>query len=167
MTARAGLTRLFAIAATISLSACTLGANAQQAPLFPRYNLGEVASIAIPIDATLLKSESTAVDFHVFSVVMSGQKVLSLYLGNAPNFPLDGSKQLRIGKCLALSTTTSSQGEESRDVLMGIENAQNFPTRLHMFYRNLNTETARQADDVIASVRFLNGQDCMVNDSRK
>lgn len=165
--ARAGLFRLLAIVSAASLSTCALGAVAQQASLFVRYNLGEIASIAIPSDATLLKPESTAVDFYVYTVVFREQKTLGMYFGNAPNFPFDGSKQLRIGKCLVLSTTTSSQGEESRGVLMGIENAQNFPTRLHMFYRNLNTETARQADEVIASMRFLIGQDCMVDDSRK
>lgn len=167
MTTRANLTQLLAMAIGAGLSTAAFGAIAQQAPPSIRHNLGDVASIATPIDATFLKPEATAVDFQIYSVVLSGQTILSLYLGNAPAFPFDNSKQLRIGKCLALSTTTSLQDEESRDVLLGMENAQRFPTRLHMFYRRLNTQTARQADEIIASVRFLKGQDCLVDGSEK
>ena len=132
-----------------------------------RHNLGDVASVAIPIDATILKPESAAVDFSIYSVVLSNERILGLYFGNSPDFLLEGAKQLRIGKCLALSRATSSQGEESRDVILGIENANNFPTRLHMFYRNLNAVKARQADEIIASVQLLGGQDCIADGSTK
>ena len=116
---------------------------------------------------TLSKPEPMSLDFKVFYVLLGDELLLGLYFGNAPSFEYDGAEVTRIDGCTALSNAQTVSAAKSRDVLFAIENANQYPQKLHAFYRELNSDEARLADAAIASIVFLKGHDCFKGDPVK
>lgn len=125
-----------------------------------RRNVGSVASIEIPIDATL-DGPTQGPDFGVYTVVRAGRPIVSLYLGNAPDFPDHGIEFTKIRNCLALVAIKKAEGMESGDVLVPMRDGI-FPSRLHMFYREAASDLAEQARKIIASMRLLEPRTCIM-----
>lgn len=142
-----------------SMAFCTAVAEAQAPdPLWREVKLATIATLHIPPGTELREDQIRYPDFRIYRVFNLDAELLSVYLGNAPNFPnRDAATPVAIGSCTGLSAVAGEGDSINRDVLLEIKSRDGFPTAMHVFYRKLNADTAQQGDTIIATVSMTEG----------
>lgn len=154
------------ISLTVTLLVVALSsAAAQTSENTTRHEIDGTISIEVPSGAAL-SGPSIGPDFSVFFIMRGGKKILSLYSGNAADFPWKDVEYTRIGKCLALIVTSKVPGLQNGDVLLPLMHG-DFRKQIHMFYRDANPDRAAEVRKIIASIRVLEPQTCITEHTER
>jgi hypothetical protein len=127
---------------------------AEPAPI--RGDLGGVASLALPQGYGLAMMEGP--DFLVVHVVAQADagRVLSVYLGNAPQFRGEGGGPAGFGPCLGRVL----EREGRFDALVALTGPRDRPMVLHFFARDADAGRLRLAREIAASLALAPGFRC-------
>jgi hypothetical protein len=163
MALKAPLTRrALRFTAAVGMALWAVAAAAQLPDLTWReVKLATIATLRIPVGMESREDQIRYPDFRIYRIFNLRTELLGIYLGNAPNFHnRNTAETISIGPCTGLSAVTREGNSINRDVLLEIKSRSGFPTALHMFYRKLNVDTARQGDTIIATVSMTEGTQC-------
>ena len=115
-------------------------------------------TIQVPPSVTISR-RSPNEDFRLIFLKKSTNIVLTIYLGNQPDFPARAAaNSLRVENINGLKAETllrsEPDGTTSRDVLLHLREDGVWPQRMHCWHTGLAREAAAETDRIISSVRL-------------
>jgi hypothetical protein len=128
-------------------------------------NIGSIGFLELPSNSQLVKDNKTMPDFSFYYVEVKKKPILTIYVGNAPDLkPEKNTKIIKFDGCDATSRVFLNKASKNRDVLIYIDNLNQFPKYLQLSYRNLSSNDALQANNILKSFHFVNGYGCERNE---
>ena len=122
-----------------------------------------VVSIDVPPDMEVRKPTPPPPDFLLYDVMSQGTRLVSIYIGNAPQKPDVRKEKFRTGLiagCKAYSLDRPENGGLGRDTFVLLNPPSGAPQVVHFFYGGLTAAQARQADTVVMSLKPVRGDGC-------
>jgi hypothetical protein len=104
-----------------------------------------------------ISKQSPVEDFELFRISRQKQLFVTIYIGNAPEFPIlkasDGVSvtRFRTADCEMISLW-SADGLRGREILVKSSRMHGWPTRLHAVTANLDPRDVRIGDQILSSI---------------
>ena len=109
-------------------------------------------------EGTKVQHQRPAEDFELFTFKEGSQVIMSAYVGNQPNFPMEKDTQpilntLVNGLRVESVVHRETNGLALHEVLFHLQESNAWPQRLHCWY-NVSTNGTDEIQELLSSVRF-------------
>jgi len=149
---------LVALTTTVAATCHTASYAADDKPKTHEYRAEHIV-LTLPQDVAVKKVDN--VDFCLLYFSQGSDHLMTVYMGNAPNFPLDAPKNVKVETTSGVQCVIKSvRWEEpkkgySRQVLIAVTGklAHQWPVAYHFMYRGHDTKIRDEADAIIQSAK--------------